>query len=850
MVLHLAIDQETIAKGDTVCVIGFDTAKNRPTVKRATRDNLATSKTIFGVAKDDAAEGSVFVLVAGEVAENVVTSLGAGNSWIIATDINNATIANQCRLIRIDRPDGSEFIVGTCDEDGNLTVQPRASRDTSNLHVFNVRSYGALGDSATDDSAAITTAMSAIPSSGGTLLFPPSSGSYVIANDITIPATVQVVFEEGAILAPSASVTATIQGRVRCHPDQHVFSGTGSIALGGGAFEHFNVKNWGAVADWDGAAGTDNIMFFEAAIAAAEAANRPIKIIANGHYYLSRTLVLARQIILEGIGANHVTHIPGTMLVFPKNVTGILIPSTLDPGNPTGGNGENSIVRNLTVFCKETDATGDGIRASIVSSVERCYAASFAEDGFHFVGASIDFPIGSNVNGSRLSHCVATENGLHGFHFEGGDANVSLIVSCLAAGNIGWGFVDESLTGNTYLECYGQGNLGEPGGYSIDGRNHDFKVGGNANATTLFGCYSEASVDSVNLPAGAIGGTLGQGLSGDSTGFALSAGGVASCAPFQYQNNHYTTRTRATFGGERNDPDTVLRFDRLIDNVNTNPSWLTYHDGTKLWRFNNGSANFCVFALPTTEAHMRSAGMWFPNGLFLGNGDSEDGKQLHLAAPGPVDFQPDGAARTYEVGDVVWNSEPSLGGPIGQACITSGTQTTLLGIQTADPMNLGDTTVKLNNVDRLAPGQYITIGDRADVYTIMKVTPINSTIDITPGALIGVPDGKAIAFSSAEFAQFGHVEVIDTTIDPANNYEARAGERVVIKTAGTIMRLPATPVDGDTIEVLNMSGGNATADAGANIIYAAAAGSMLPFGDDVKKTFTWIGSTVNKWKAS
>jgi len=179
---------ETIAKGDTVCVIGFDTAKNRPTVKRATRDNLATSKTIFGVAKDDAAGGSVFVLVAGEVAENAVTSLGAGNSRIIATDINNATAANQCRLIRIDRPDGSEFVVGTCDEDGNLALQPRASRDTSNLHVFNVRSYGALGDGATDDSAAITNAISTVATSGGRLFFP--SGTYSVASNLTIPSHV------------------------------------------------------------------------------------------------------------------------------------------------------------------------------------------------------------------------------------------------------------------------------------------------------------------------------------------------------------------------------------------------------------------------------------------------------------------------------------------------------------------------------------------------------------------------------------------------------------------------------------------------------------------------------------
>jgi hypothetical protein len=86
--------EETIAKGDAVCVMGFDPANNRPTVKKATRDNLATSNTVFGVAEDDAAGGSVGVLVAGEVAENAITSLGAGKSNLVAPDIHNATAEN------------------------------------------------------------------------------------------------------------------------------------------------------------------------------------------------------------------------------------------------------------------------------------------------------------------------------------------------------------------------------------------------------------------------------------------------------------------------------------------------------------------------------------------------------------------------------------------------------------------------------------------------------------------------------------------------------------------------------------------------------------------------------------
>ena len=46
------------------------------------------------------------------------------------------------------------------------------------------------------------------------------------------------------------------------------------------------------------------------------------------------------------------------------------------------------------------------------------------------------------------------------------------------------------------------------------------------------------------------------------------------------------------------------------------------------------------------------------------------------AASSPPADQYSGAAQTYEQGDVVWNSEPSVGSPLGWVCIESGTQGT------------------------------------------------------------------------------------------------------------------------------------------------------------------------------
>ncbi|MBK8214619.1 MAG: hypothetical protein IPK71_12840 [Myxococcales bacterium] len=218
----------SIATGDAVCVTGWDGLLGRPEVARASRSNLATSKTVFGVAKTVTGT-DVSVLVAGEVADGPLTGLdvgaGAGTSFVVATDVNAATAADQCRLIRVERPDGSEYVVGTCDEGGNLAIQPRASRDTSARLMFNVRSYGVTG--AGSDETAISAAASAAAASTGAILHFPS-GTYVTSpgSTLTVPANVQVFFDEGATLEPNGA-SVTLEGRILAHPNQTLFGGTG-----------------------------------------------------------------------------------------------------------------------------------------------------------------------------------------------------------------------------------------------------------------------------------------------------------------------------------------------------------------------------------------------------------------------------------------------------------------------------------------------------------------------------------------------------------------------------------------------------------------------------------------------
>jgi hypothetical protein len=399
----------------------------------------------------------------------------------------------------------------------------------------------------------------------------------------------------------------------------------------------------------------------------------------------------------------------------------------------------------------------------------------------------------------------------------------------------------------------------------------------------------------------------------------------------------------ATFGTrtEIGNPDNPDRALTIMRTRLAEPSWLTYNNSANWWDWINGGANRIVFRLPTVINNIRSPAMWLPNGVFLGDGSNSGAdavKQLHLAAPTPVETQASGEPLTYECGDIVWKSDPVPGGPLGQVCIERGTKTQLVGFQTKDAVAQGATTLTLNNVllpfgGLFSPGQRIVIDGSVYEITGASLDPANppeGQIEITPGTVTPISAGASVTFKRAEFAQFGRVEIIGSTIDPVNNYEARAGERVVVTTAGRTVRLPTTklvgfqtkdpvmkgaitlplnnvllpfgglfspgqwvviegsvytitgatldpanppegqiqitpatvalipagasvtfpePVDGDVVEVLNMSGGNATVDAGANKIYAAGS-STLTLGDDMKKTFTFIGGAVAAWKAS
>jgi hypothetical protein len=836
-------------------------------------------------------------------------------------------------------------------------------------NLFDIKSYGAIGDGTMNDTEAIVKAIAAIPITGGRLFFP--SGTYLIERTLTIqtrlsiPEYVHLVFDEGARLEPSG-IAVFIQGAVTCHPSQHIFSGTGfnepitkssedhpdvtvsgsafgnykfvvqiesggelgtatfKYAVDGGgdnsfspprptadnvllpqvgltlhfqpgnypagaqyfwtslapitlapkAFEQISARNFGAVPDYNPKTktGTPNLKFFQTALGALASipegtGNRSAKLLIDGHYYLEDTLILAQTVVLEGTGINysafHPTRSkPGGMLVFPGNKTGIRIQATI---NNLRQSGERTILRNLAVYCHQdrgeevfpnNDARpprgyiGHGIHASSFCTIQNVIVQNFAEHGIWITDSGA---------GTHIINTSSHENGGHGFYFYGIDANVSLIEMCDAKLNWGYGFRDEGGIGNTYVACYGQGNLGEsnnpgepvksgePNGYSIDRYNHDFYAARNGGNSSLFlGCYSEDSIDHIYAPACVIGGALAQStFTLDSNVFALN-GGTAAIGSLvaEYKNDLNSPHIEIggppiSAGGLEPIPHALSLITRKAG-LPPDFLWLVYlaigrrREVHNWWEFRSNDVYHPLMRFPTSQSNARHTAPWMTNGLFIGRDDLPNtNNPIHMtAAPlttvsSPPTTQGDGGSspQTYERGDIIWNNEPVPGGAIGQVCIESGTQSELIRGETRGWIMQGSYELIVNTASHLSVGQYITIpgigstdlnSRRPDTRKILAIKGLKMQVTLDTNAdktVAEVPIYFGKTFTSLQSTQGairrGSTELVvesiaGLTVGEYIAISGLSGLRQIkdIKDQTVILDLPAT-IDAQKAEVIS-----------------------------------------------
>lgn len=436
-----------------------------------------------------------------------------------------------------------------------------------------------------------------------------------------------------------------------------------------------NVTDFGAVGDGV----TDCYAAFVAAYAAIPNTGGTIIFPATtvNKWYFSEGIVLNKPVRIIGQlpTSSLTTANTGTVLEFAADKTGFTVNSYNSQGANPGGvpAGNWCEIAQLAIVSRGgptglnnggTGAACDGILIRGPGTrVTNVWANSFRRNGVRIVAA-----VGSggategNANLWYLNDVHCLQNGSDGLYVDGADANAGLALKVNSSNNGGYGIVDSSFLGNTYIGCHTDSNtLG-----SI--------VTDDANAQSVFiGCYAETGEASLVSPTIMIGGLNSSSarVSAASTAFVLG-GGAAVRKPFTYIDNRGATTIGSTLG--RNDTSmSAMTFGATTESASLDAWKFKFDNVNNAWYLQYAnSASFEPVRYVNSSASLYTnkglTGPVFQNGYGVRNvGDAAGTAKARLlgtAAP---------TSGTYEVGDIVYNSAPAAGGFVGWVCTTAGT---------------------------------------------------------------------------------------------------------------------------------------------------------------------------------
>ena len=427
-----------------------------------------------------------------------------------------------------------------------------------------------------------------------------------------------------------------------------------------------DLETFGGKADWNGTTGTDNLAAFNALVASmpntgewAGATSRGGAInFRNGRYYFSNSIVVQRVLHLRGAGNGPWRAAAGTELVFPKNVTGIRIHSSME--SPSGNSGAYSTVKGFYLRCNEKDISGHGIHMSAMAHIQDVTVENFKGNGVNIVATSGSST--GNANLWRMDRVNSSGNSGHGIYVSGGDANAGLATMCAFSSNGLTGITDDSSLGNTYVGCLTEANVG----------NH--AVTTNPTAYNIFlGCYAEggpgANQGIFVYPTMVIGGSFATPawITAASTGVIIGNDTLVR-ARLKYANGLGTDPVGSALGGGTGDIAMIALSFGATSESSSLDAWKLKFDATnKYWflQFAN-STSYEPISFPNSVAPRNAVGtgpMFMP-GYFVGT-DRSLPILRGFAAAAPV-------AGAYVVGDIVYNNAPAAGGTIGWVCTTAG----------------------------------------------------------------------------------------------------------------------------------------------------------------------------------
>jgi hypothetical protein len=160
---------------------------------------------------------------------------------------------------------------------------------TSNGPIYDARAYGSTLDEVT-----LAAAIAEIGSDERSLLI--TAGTWLLANSISIPANVELVFANGAILSIATAKTLAIAGGVKAEMDQQIFAGAGTVTLSRHKVRTCYPQWWGAKGDYvdDANPGTDDTVAIQAAIDSGVGVTLP-----DVWYRTTATITLSENLIYD-----------------------------------------------------------------------------------------------------------------------------------------------------------------------------------------------------------------------------------------------------------------------------------------------------------------------------------------------------------------------------------------------------------------------------------------------------------------------------------------------------------------------------------------------------------------------
>lgn len=276
-----------------------------------------------------------------------------------------------------------------------------------------------------------------------------------------------------------------------------------------------------------------------------------------------------------------------------------------------------------------------------------------------------------------------------------------------------------------------------------DGQNHDYVIAGQGlTASTLIGCYAEAAINKIDVPSIVIGGNLAQ-CPNPGTGH-MNNGGWIDGRPTRHINDRGTVKVYGELGS--NDTNLAGLSVGTPDLGGGDYTRLSYNTVGQWWAWQNVGGYRDVVRWPTTMANWRRAAGWHVNGLFLGDGATDNIKVARLAGTSPQTIDYAGNGATYEVGDIVEQSNPNANAQMGSVCTTAGTQGTLVGI--TGSITSGTASLLVNDYTGMSVGMYVTIAGVTGAKKLLSRSGLTWTIDSNANATVA---GAAVAFSPAVF---------------------------------------------------------------------------------------------------